>query len=147
MAALAQQDLVGRRLYLDANVFIYFLDGDNPFFQSAAKLLNAAAEEIFSAVTGDAAVAEVMVGAYRAGNPYAISRFRNFFNKEGFVECRPHDSTCFDTAAMLRGTTGVPLIDALHLATAKQSGCDGLVTGDLRMKPALGLPIVNLRAL
>ena len=144
MAALTEKRIAGRRIYLDANVFIYFLDGENRFIPVASFVLQAARNEIFTAVTGDAAVSEVMVGAYRSGDQSIISRFRNFFALSGLIETVEHDSACFDAAARLRGTTSMPLIDALHVATASQAGCDGLIIGDQRMQTALGVSIINL---
>jgi len=47
---------------------------------------------------------------------------------------------------MLRGTLNIPFIDALHLATAADSGCDAVISHDARMRPALGVDIVPLVA-
>lgn len=47
---------------------------------------------------------------------------------------------------MLRGTLNIPFIDALHLATAAEAGCDAVISHDARMRPALGVDVVPLVA-
>ena len=140
-------DLRGRRVYLDANVLIYFLDGTPKRALEAAAVLHAAADGAFRAVTGDAAVAEVMVGPYRSGDPLVIRAVREFFRQPRLLEVLSHSVPVFDDAAMLRATQEMPFIDALHVATAAAAGCDAIVTNDKRMRPALGVEVVPLRSL
>ena len=140
-------DLRGRRVYLDANVLIYFLDGTPKRALEAAAVLHAAADGAFRAVTGDAAVAEVMVGPYRSGDPLVIRAVREFFRQPRLLEVLSHSAPVFDDAAMLRATQEMPFIDALHVATAAAAGCDAIVTNDKRMRPALGVEVVPLRSL
>lgn len=146
MASLAQT-LTDRRVYLDADVFIYFLSGSSPWAQATGTLLAAAREGQLRAVTGEAVIAEVMVGPYRRRDPLQIRSVREFFDQPGFLEIVRHCEKCWDDAAMLRGTLDVPLIDALHVATAAQARCDVLVTNDQRMQSALGVEVLSLSAL
>lgn len=139
-------DLRGRRVYLDANVLIYFLDGTPKRAVEAAAVLRAAADGAFRAVTGDAAVAQVMVGPYRNGDPLVIRAVREFFRQPRLLEVLSHSAPVFDDAAMLRATQEMPYIDALHIATAAAAGCDAIVTNDKRMKPALGVEVLPLRS-
>ena len=138
--------LRGRRIYVDANVFIFFLDGTPRLREPAATLLDAAREGEFQALTGDAAVAEVMVGPYRTGDSIIIRGVRDFFRQPRFLTVVGHSAEAFDDAAMLRGTLDMPFIDALHVATAAAHGCDALVTHDARMKSALGVEVLPLVA-
>lgn len=146
MATLADT-LSGRRVYIDANIFIYFLNGSPAWLPAAESLLTAAGAGRISAVTGEAVVAEVMVGPYRARDPLHIRSVREFFAQPGFLEIVPHTSQAWDDAAMLRGTMGVPLVDALHIATAAQSRCDAIVTNDPNMQSALGVEVFAMGAL
>ena len=139
--------LTGRRVYVDANVFIYFLDQSSPHALAATKILEAAASGDFSAATGQAAIAEVMVGPYRQGNPLVIRKVREFFDSSTWLDKIDHPAKAFDDAALLRATSGMPFVDALHVATASLSRCDVIVTQDARMKPGLGVDVVALAAL
>ena len=139
--------LFGRRVYVDANVFIYFLDQSSPQALAATKILEAAAAGDISAVTGQAAIAEVMVGPYRQGNPLVIRTVREFFDSSTWLDKIDHPAKAFDDAALLRAASGMPFVDALHVATASLSRCDVIVTHDARMKPGLGVDVVALSAL
>ena len=136
--------LTGKRVYIDANVFIFFLDGTPRLREPAAAVLAAARAGSFQAITGHAAVAEIMVGPYRLGDPMVIRGARDFFRQPRFVTLVDHTPETFDDAAMLRGTLDMPFIDALHLATAAAHGCDAVITHDSRMRPALGVDVLPL---
>jgi predicted nucleic acid-binding protein len=110
----------------------------------ATTVLAGARDGVFRAVTGDAAVAEVMAGPYRTGDQMLIRSVREFFAQPRLVEVVSHDARAFDDAAMLRGSLGLPFIDALHLATAAAQGCSAIITHDARLKPALGVEVVAL---
>lgn len=141
------QALGGRRIYVDANVFIYFLDATPHLREPASLLLHGARSHVFQGITGDAAVAEVMVGPYRMGNQLMIRNTQDFFQQPRFIDIVGHTSRTFQDAAMIRGTLDVPFIDALHLATAASAHCDGIVTHDSRMKAALGVEVIPLTSL
>ena len=138
--------LTGRRVYVDANVFIYFLDQSTSQAAAATAALEAARAGEFSAVTGQAVIAEVMVGPYRQGDPLVIRRVKEFFGSAVWLDVVDHPAQAFDDAALLRATTGMPFIDALHVATASLSRCDVVLTHDARMKPGLGVDVVALAA-
>lgn len=144
MGAVTLAGLSGARVYLDANVFIYFLDGTPALKEHATRVLSAARDGALRAITGDAAVAEVMAGPYRTGDQMLIRSVREFFAQPRLIEVVSHDARAFDDAAMLRGSLGLPFIDALHIATAAAEGCEAIITHDARMKPALGVDIVLL---
>lgn len=134
----------GSRVYLDANVFIYFLAPSPTWGKVAGTLLAAAQSGEFAAVTGEAVIAEVMAGPYRANDQLMIRSTQEFFRQPGFLEVVGHDEKIWADTAMLRGTLGSPFIDALHVATASATQCTYLVTNDERMKPALGVEVVDL---
>jgi predicted nucleic acid-binding protein len=140
----AVESLGGRRVYVDANVFVYFLDGSTQWAAPAATVLAAAGQGTIAAVTGEAAVAEVMVGPYRMGDSLLIRSTREFFAQPRVVDVVGHPQEVWDDAAMLRGTAGVPLIDGLHIATAAHARCSALITNDNRMKPLLGVDVIAL---
>lgn len=136
--------LAGRRVYIDANVFIYFLDQSTPHAAAATAILDAAAAGSFVAVTGQAAIAEVMVGPYRQGDPLVIRTVKEFFGSALWLDVVDHSAQMFDDAALLRATSGMPFIDALHVSTASQSRCDAVLTQDARMKSGLGVEVWTL---
>lgn len=128
--------MAGHRVYIDTNVFIYFLQRDEVFFPIAAEILKACVEGTILGVTGDLAVAEVMVHPYRSGDATLIARCKQFFRQKDFLTVLPHDSRLFDEAAMIAGQRRLKLIDAIHYHTALQNGCRFLITHDKRLSIA-----------
>ncbi len=136
--------LSGQRVYIDTNVFIYFLDRHPVYFETASRFLAACAARQMFATTGDAAVAEVMVGPYRRDDPALVTRFRRFFAQPHFLTIAAHDATVFDAAAVLVARKRLKFIDALHVATALHAGCPFFITNDTAIKSNDNLEVVSL---
>lgn len=115
--------LAGNTVYIDTNIFIYFLDGNKDFLAVVAPFLEAVSAGKIIGYTGDAVIAETMARPYKMGNLAMIEQFKAFFYREDFLTILPHESKTFDLAAQLSAKHGMKLIDALHLATALQAGC------------------------
>lgn len=141
-SSLAQ--LAGCRVYIDTNIFIYFLDGNEPFFAAVSPFFESVLNGEVIGYTGEAVIAETMVQPYKLGNIAIIDRFKAFFYQEDFLTIQPHDSKAFDFASQIAGTKGMKLVDSLHMATALQSGCDYLITHDKGIKPMEGIEIIQL---
>ena len=137
-------ELMGQSVYIDANIFIYFLDGQEPFLSMVTPFLEAVLNGEIIGYTGDAVLAEVMVHPYKFGNLATIDRFKAFFAQEDFLSILTHDSKAFDLASQLSGTKGMKLVDSLHMATALQAGCTYMLTHDKGMKSVDGIRIIRL---
>lgn len=140
LARMARQ-----RVYLDSNVFIYFLDRNPLYFPLVAPLLEAIDGGDIIGITGDAAVAEVMVKPYQVGDPGVIAGIKSFFGASDALAVLRHDADCFDLAAQLRAKHGMKFIDALHVATAMRADCRFFVTNDADIRPLAAIEIVSLR--
>lgn len=134
----------GQRVYFDANFLIYFLERSEPEFSLVAPFFFACDSGLIQGLTGDAAIAEVMVRPYRNADAVTIARTRSFFARKNFLISLKHDSECFDLAAQLRANTGMKLIDAIHLATAMTADCQFLLTNDRAFKSQGDIEIVSL---
>ena len=144
---ISLEQLKGQRVYIDTNIFIYFLDGQEPFLSMVYPFLEALINGEIIGYTGDAVIAETMVQPYKLGNIAMIEQFKAFFAQDDFLTILPHDDKAFDLAAKLSGTKGMKLVDSLHMATALQAGCDYLITHDKGIKPVDGIRIVQLSTL
>ncbi|WP_434782501.1 type II toxin-antitoxin system VapC family toxin [Ferrovum myxofaciens] len=60
------------RVYLDTNVFVYFLDRNPDYFSVVAPIIEAIDSGLIIGYTGDAAVAETLVKPYQIGNPALV---------------------------------------------------------------------------
>ena len=139
--------IAGQRVYIDTNIFIYFLDRHPTYFDAVAALFQAGSQQGFFATTGDIAVAEVMVGPYRQGDPALVARFKRFFEHKNLLTVAAHERSVFDTAAMLSGQKRLKFIDALHVATALSLGCRFLLTDDAGIASVSGPEVIQLGSL
>ena len=141
------QLLRGQRVYVDTNIFIYFLEQNTEFFPAAAPVLQAMDKQDFFGFTGEIAVAETMVGPYRTKNPASIATTRDFFRTNKSLTVLSHDSAIFDHAAQLRATERMRFIDAVHIATAVAAACTFFITNDTALRTIGGLGVVQLKTL
>lgn len=141
---MSGSDVLGRSIYLDANVPIYFLRGEGAQFEAASRIIHAARDGLLQATVGDAVVSAVMVGAYRAGDTALQQRFRSFFATPGLFRIRQHSTADFDVAARIRAERRVAFVDALHLATAINAGCHAFLTNDNRLNDVGDIPTILL---
>lgn len=139
--------MIGHRVYLDTNIFVYFLDRNPDFFDVVKPLIQAIDSGKIIGVTGDAAVAETLVKPYRTGSLELVASIMDFFRTEGFLSIKAHDGETFDLAAQLRAKRGMKFIDALHYATAIRSGCSFFITNDLKIQSDEILEIISVKAL
>lgn len=139
--------MAGHRVYLDTNVFVYFLDRNPDYFPVVAPIIEAIESGLIIGYTGDAAIAETLVKPYQTDNLALAASFKAFFRTEDFLSIQPHDAETFDLAAQLRAKRGLKFIDALHYATAIQAGCKFFVTNDGGIQSSDALEVVSVKIL
>jgi predicted nucleic acid-binding protein len=135
-------ELQGRRVYLDANVFIYALIG----FPAYAAMLKELFEGIESgsvlAYTSELTFAELLIIPFRHGNVEEERRCRMILRPRPCLSLLPVTTDVLESLARLRAA--LPAIrtpDAIHAATAQLANCDVFLTNDRRLKPVAGLQI------
>ncbi len=139
--------LHGNRVYLDTNVFIYFLDRNPDYFPLVASIIEAVESGLILGCTGEAAIAEILVKPYQSGNLELVANIKAFFRMEDFLSICPHDAETFDLASQLRAKYNQKFIDALHYATAIRAGCKFIITNDSGIKSNDFLEVILLSAL
>jgi hypothetical protein len=77
--------MYGQNVYIDTNIFIYFLEQNQSFFTAAASFLQAVFDGQIIGHTGDAVIAETMVQPYKIGDVAIIGKFKDFFHREDFL--------------------------------------------------------------
>ncbi len=126
--AAAVARMAGRRVYIDTNIFVFFLQRDEVFFPLVAPVIQACTQRSILGVTGELVIAEVMVHPYRRGDAALIAQFKSFFARKNFLTIAAHEARFFDEAAMIAGQARLKLIDAIHYRTAVQAGCEFFLT-------------------
>ena len=83
--AVTLNRLHGNRVYLDTNVFIYFLDRNPDYFPLVASIIEAVESGLILGCTGEAAIAAILVKPYQSGNLELVANIKAFFRMEDFL--------------------------------------------------------------
>lgn len=124
------EQLVGDRLYLDTNVFIYLVE-DHPDFAGVLRALFVQIDEhAIEAVTSELTLAEVMIKPIARRRPDLAATYDRLLAPGASMDMRPVDRATLLKSAELCAHFGGTTFDAIHVATACLSGCDYLVSED-----------------
>lgn len=134
---------LGQRVYLDANIIIYAVEGFAPFLDQIRALLAAVNSGEVIAVTSELALAEVLVKPLKDQQPVLQQAYQTFLTPTPEFEVVPINLTVLVEAARLRATSKLKLPDAIHLATALHHQCDSFLTNDDLFK-TLSLPQIKM---
>ena len=119
------------RIYLDANIVIYLVEGHPEFFGPVRRLFNTATEQDWTFVLSDLCRCECLIGAARSKNPKLLALYEAFFEEaETLMESVALHSAALESVPDLAAQCGLKLVDAMHLSLALQAGCDGFATND-----------------
>lgn len=134
-----------RPVYLDTNVFIEGYEQVGSTGGPAQRLLRAADDRYVTAVASELALAEVLVGPLRRGDQDLADLYRTLFAGSESFRVVPITGAVLERAARIRADhAGLKLPDAIHLATALDSGCTAFVSADQRLPEFESLPLVAL---
>jgi predicted nucleic acid-binding protein len=126
-------ETVGPKIYLDANFFIYALEGLEPWAAVARRVLTALDKGECSAVTSELSVAECLVKPLGLGHMEVANTYLEFLQSRPFFTVVPITRELLVEAARIRAFSRIKLPDALHGAAALQRGCSTFLTNDDRL--------------
>lgn len=131
--------LRGRRVYVDANVFIYVVEQSVEhagFVGGLLDLLDAGESE---AVTSELTLAEVLVKPFESGRTDIAEIYEEMIAPSAWLSVVPVERAILVEAARLGPALGLRLPDAIHVASAVAARCDLFLTNDRRIKLPAGL--------
>jgi predicted nucleic acid-binding protein len=127
-------EALGKRVYLDANIIIYVVEGLADYADNLRALLAAMDNAEIVSVTSELTLAETLVKPMRDGEARIQQAYKDFLRPTAAFEVVPISREILESAARLRATTSLKLPDAIHRATAQQHSCDSFLTNDSRFK-------------
>jgi predicted nucleic acid-binding protein len=127
-------DSIGsKKVYLDANVFIYALEGFTEFKNVLTELFIAIDANQIQTVTSELTLAEVLVKPLRESNLPLAEMYKQTIESGAGLSVFSVNRTVLMEAAKLRATTKLKLPDGIHAATALQANCELFLTNDERI--------------
>lgn len=135
----------GSRIYLDANVWIYALEGYAAYTAPLTALFERLDAGDLLGTTSELTLAEVLVKPFADENVVLQRRYIEALQDRPSVRIVPVTRDILIDAARLRSqhpTLKMP--DALHAATALASGAGYLVSNDVRFATVPGLEQIRI---
>lgn len=142
MASL--DELRGKAVYLDTNIFIYMVEGYEPERTLIQALADAVDRHELVAVTSELTLAELLVKPLELGRADVVAIYAELVRHSERLTVPPIDRATLIEVARLRATLGILLPDAIHVATAVLAGCAAFLTNDRRLKLPDSLALVGL---
>jgi predicted nucleic acid-binding protein len=118
-----------RRLFFDAMLLIYLLEGNPKYTQRVQEILTIAYSRNDRLFTSFLGLGEVMAGAGKSPVPATPQQIRGKLDDAGFSYLEFGESAVH-TFAHIRSTTRVKSADAINLACAAAARMDLFLTGD-----------------
>ena len=137
-------ELLGHRVYLDTNIFIYIVEGYELHATAIKALLAALDAGDIVAVTSELTLAEALVKPLRDENASTAVAYQKLLRPSAGLRTLPVSREILEEAAGIRAANNVSLADAIHLSSYVNGDCDSFLTNDKSLK---GVASVNLRLL
>lgn len=135
--------VLGSRVYVDANVIIYFVEF-NPQFTKKANDMFANVDRVGAfLLTNEITIAECLYRPAKHGDRKALLAYERFFNS-GEIEITPLDGSLARRAALNGGGLALKLIDAIHYFAAIETHCDFFATADGMFKSSPEMEILRI---
>jgi len=129
------EDSAASGLYLDANIFIYALEGEPAVFQPLQELFGLLKAKKRTAVTSELTLAEVLPRA-------SVVERRSYLNL--ILDLHPVSRDILIETADYRKVAGMPkLPDAIHAVTAIRADCRIIISRDHRLRLPEGYTVVS----
>jgi predicted nucleic acid-binding protein len=140
----------GGPIYLDANVFIDFVEGNETISTPIDPLMQSLKRRPGSAITSELTLAEVLAPSKgRRRHPPTRRLYLDILVWGRFIDLYPISRSVLYETANLRATattSKLKLLDAIHLATAILAGCPLFVSRDRGIPMPTGMQRVEADA-
>ncbi len=146
-APTALDSFVGDRLYLDTNIFIYFVEGHARFAQTLIDLFRKIDAYEIAAFTSELTMAEVLVKPLAEGKAAVAAVYEQLFEPTSRLTAVPISREILRRSASLRASHPLKAFDAIHVATAVEMNCAFFLSEDKRVRSPGSLQVLPLTEL
>ena len=141
------ESFTGDHVYLDANIFIYAVEGFERYAGLCKAILKAVEEMKIHAVTSELTLTEVLVGPFKAKNLELAKLYDELLDTQDDLDMASVSRPILVKAAELRADLGLKSPDAIHVATALLHNSEFFFTADMSLRVPRPLKIVTLEEL
>jgi predicted nucleic acid-binding protein len=139
-----RQEIKGKRVYFDTNVFIYLVEGYPAFQTSLNEIRESILHQEAEMFTSELTLCEVLVMPFRLNNTEVVNIYRQLIEGSGAFNLLPTKRETYIRASLIRAQMGLKMADAIHMATAMECGCEVFVSNNAGLKVPKGMVLVGL---
>lgn len=133
-----------RRLYIETAPLIYYVEVNSDYIDRMDAVISAIETGQPAAFSSVLTLTEVLVHPLRQNNDALKQRYRDILVNNSDLQLTPITAHAAETAAGLRARYNLRTPDALHVASAIESGCDHFLTNDVGIKRVTGITVLVL---
>lgn len=130
---MAVIDDSARRIYFDANIFIYTVEKHQEYADILTRVFVEIEANSQIVVTSELTLAECLIGARKARSRELEDLYENLLAPSETIKPVPVSREILRAAACYAGDANVKLADAIHVATAIALDCEIFLTNDRRV--------------
>lgn len=131
-----------RRIGIDTNVLIYYIEEHPIFMKKVEILINTIENGDAIGITSDITLLELLVKPIREGRFDLVNQYKTILSTK--LEMVPMDETIALKAAELRAKYGFRTSDAIQLASVIQRKGDVFITNDKGLKSIKEIEVLSL---
>ncbi len=128
--ALSGVNLLG----IETAPFIYYTENRPVYVDKMREIFRIMNEGQFEAVSSTIALSECLTKPIKENDHTLINQFNSLFENTYLLTLIPVDAAIARQSATLRAKYGLKTPDALHIATALETGCHAFLTNDMGLK-------------
>lgn len=138
---------LGRRTYLDSNLYIYLLEGVPVYRRLMADLVGEIDQQDISVIASELTFVEILPSPVREGRRRLVASYLELMQRTPRFTLVQVDRQVIERAVQLRADLRLRSMDALHVATALVHGCETFLTNDERLAVPDDIRLVTLKDL
>ena len=125
--------VLGQRVYLDSNLYIYVFEGVETYRTRMVELLSVIDSRDIVVIASELLFTEILPRPVKEGRQDLAERYLDLVRNTPRIHLVSVDRPVILRSVHLRAEFGLRSMDALHLATALVHGCETFITNDRRL--------------
>ena len=132
-------------VYIDTNVFIYFVEGEAALFHKANALFAHIDQVGARLATSEITIAECLYKPSQTNNKRAISTYEELLEHNREIEKISLTGELAKRASLNGSRIGLKLVDAIHYTSALDAGCDFFATADNQFRSGPAMTVISVK--
>ncbi|MEL6437017.1 MAG: type II toxin-antitoxin system VapC family toxin [Pseudomonadota bacterium] len=126
-----------KRIYVDANIFIYLIEGSGEIIDRAEEVIVECAHNDVEIVISALTISECLVKPYSKSDERMADIYESYLSQ---FAVEPLSDAMVISASKLAGENRIKLFDAIHVEASRSAQCDGFLTNDKALSNRLKKP-------